>query len=379
MRISRCFSDTWLCSLLLLVATGLPLAGRAQTLAQQCQAASQLLAQNKTAEGMAKLSALIQAHPTYAEAKAVRGFAYYYQGEARKALADLDAAQAALPTRDDLPFKRSLVLAELQGDYTAALQAVSQAIRLKPEGTYYCYRGQYLLEKGLADRALADEEKAIELRANYDEAYLHKGHALFTLQRYPEALTAYEKAFALNADLPDALLSQGVVLEKHLNQPDRALAIYRKAQKLFVPLARPFTQEAEYWLARQDWTQARTAAQQATEAAPRNAKAHNLLALSSYKLKDYPTAEAGFRRAWQLSPYDASICSNLCSVLVDQKRYTEQLQAAEQGLANVPESPELHLQKAVALKFLNRQAESDQAWTKAKELAQAQGRGNELK
>jgi|GEM_PF-6718242 len=362
----------------LLLAGLLPAPVAAQTPEQQRQAANKLIEQDKITEGMARFDALLKAHPTFGEALADRGWYHYQLAHAEQALTDLEAAQKALPARDDLPFKRSLVLSQLQGDYTAALQAVSQAIRLKPLGTYYCFRGQYLLEKGLADRALADEEKAIELRADYDEAYLHKGHALYTLQRYAEALTAYEKAYQLRPVLDDALISQGVVLAEHLGQPEKGLAIYQRAQREFPKLSRPFTQEAEYWIARKDWARGRAAAQQAAEVNPRSAKAQNLLALSAYKLKDYPAAEAGFRQAWQLNSYDASYCANLCGVLEDQKRFAEELQQAEQGLTKHPESPALYFYKARALDMLDRPAEALQAREKGRQLAVAQGRGGEL-
>ncbi|GAA4350045.1 hypothetical protein GCM10023185_07350 [Hymenobacter saemangeumensis] len=361
----------------LLLALLLPATLAAQTPEQQRQAANKLIEQDKVEEGMARLNVLLKAHPGFGEALADRGWYHYQLNHAEPALADLAAAEKALPTRDDLPFKRSLVLSQLQGDYTGALQAISQAIRLKPIGTYYCFRGQYFLEKGLADRALADEEKAIELRKDYDEAYLHKGHALFTLQRYAEALTAYEKAYQLRPALDDALISQGVVLERHLGQPEKALAIYRQAQKEFSGLVRPFTQEAGYWLSRQDWSQAQAAARKATAMAPRNAEAHNFLGLAAYKLKDYSTAEAGFRQAWQLNAYNASYCANLCGVLEDQKRFSEQLQATEQGLTKHPDDPALYFYRARALDMLNRPQEAEQARAKARELATAQGRGSE--
>ena len=117
-----------------------------------------------------------------------------------------------------------------RGDYTKAIDAYSQAIKLNPEfAPAYCNRGQAkfnLLAFGPVPRTflesdfdwinyvnsplpdfqevMTDYDKAIELDTEYIDAYFFRGFAKHQLKDYKGAIPDYEKVIELNPQYPGA-------------------------------------------------------------------------------------------------------------------------------------------------------------------------------
>jgi tetratricopeptide (TPR) repeat protein len=73
-------------------------------------------------------------------------------------------------------------------------------------------RGAAYLDLGVANLALADFEKAIQINPMLAEAYLGRGRALFFLRRWQRALVDFEQAATLDPMLAEAPAWRGYVL-----------------------------------------------------------------------------------------------------------------------------------------------------------------------
>ncbi len=88
---------------------------------------------------------------------------------------------------------------QFQGRYEEALDAVDQAIRLKPDYDHaHKQKGITLYSAKRYKEALASFDKCIRLKpdhADHADAYNYKGNALYELKEYEKALEAFEKEF----------------------------------------------------------------------------------------------------------------------------------------------------------------------------------------
>jgi tetratricopeptide (TPR) repeat protein len=81
------------------------------------------------------------------------------------------------------------------------------------------------------EEALAVCEQALRLNPNDAYAFLHKGNALFGLDRNAEALEAYQQAIRLDPNFAVAYYKKGDVLNK-LNMKRQSQQAYEKARQL---------------------------------------------------------------------------------------------------------------------------------------------------
>ncbi len=277
-------------------------------------------------------------------------------GEAKAALAVLDAAIAATPDDADAWSRRGRALLALARPEEAA-DSLNRAVDLTPYGIEAIFnlgcaelalahwdaardcfdavltlaadhsaawnnRGIALLRRGRAGVALASFDAALERRPNHAETQFNRAAALIALERLPEALEALDQTLTRAPGHRGARLERARV---HARAGRRAAAI---ADLDAVLAADPGDADALYnrgtLLARED----------------RFAEAARDLA-----------AAAAF------SPGDADIRENLSLALVECGRADEALAAAEAGLAATPGHPGLLNARGEALVALGRLTE----------------------
>jgi Flp pilus assembly protein TadD len=91
------------------------------------------------------------------------------------------------------------------------------------------------IETGRNTEALADCEHAIALNQNYADAWSKKGHALYNLERYEDAVFACTRALALNGNDAAAWYIKGVCLDE-IGRNDEAQVAYGKSLELEIIL-----------------------------------------------------------------------------------------------------------------------------------------------
>lgn len=132
-----------------------------------------------------------------AHAYANRGMLYWATGRIERASADLDAAIAAAPGRDDLYLNRGAFYTQL-GDYRYAELDYRKALDLNPANPgpmnnlarIQIIRGDYAA-------GLEWIDKAVALKADVDVFHDTRAHALMGLGRLDAAEEAFDRAIAV--------------------------------------------------------------------------------------------------------------------------------------------------------------------------------------
>jgi tetratricopeptide (TPR) repeat protein len=118
------------------------------------------------------------------------------------------------------------------GQYPEALADFNRALELRPDHPNTLNnRGSALARLGRYDEALADYSRALELRPNHPDTLNNRGSALWNLGRYDEALADCNRALELRPDHPGTLNNRGATLAR-LGRYDEALADYNRALEL---------------------------------------------------------------------------------------------------------------------------------------------------
>jgi len=120
----------------------------------------------------------------------------------------------------------------LQGNYTGAIEAYSEAIRLDPEYAIAWFnKGTALVDQGNYTEAIEALDEAIRLDPEFAEAWDNKGVALANQGNYGEAIEAFDEAIRLNPEDSWAWGFKGEVL-RALGRTSEANFANRKAREL---------------------------------------------------------------------------------------------------------------------------------------------------
>jgi tetratricopeptide (TPR) repeat protein len=116
-----------------------------------------------------------------------------------------------------------------QKQYDQAIDAFTQAIRLKPDyAVAYNDRGIAYDDEKNYDLAIQDYNQAIKLNPNYANAYNNRGNAYSDEKNYDLAIQDYNQALKLDPNYADAYNNRGVAYEKK-KQYQQALQDYDRA------------------------------------------------------------------------------------------------------------------------------------------------------
>lgn len=244
-----------------------------------------------------------------------------------------------------------LGIAALQtGDTVRGIELIVQSLRINPrQPAAYSNIGRALLvEMKRPAEALANFDRALQLKPDYVEAHNHRGNVLLELGRPAEALASYDRALQLKPGLADAHNNRGNAL-LDLQRAQEALASFDRALQL----------------------------------KPGSADAHNNRGSALRELKRAPEALASHDRALQLKPEFAEALYNRGNALRDLHRAPEALDSYDRALRLKPDFVEALNNRGNALLDLQRAQEALASFEHALRLrpdfADAiNGRGNAL-
>ena len=103
-------------------------------------------------------------------------------------------------------------------------------------GDYHVKTGNYRLQDGQYDRAIAEFDLALEANADHPLAYLGIALALMHLERHEASLEAFDHALALDDSLAVAYADRGILYDR-IGRHELALRDYRRALALDPKLA----------------------------------------------------------------------------------------------------------------------------------------------
>ena len=100
-----------------------------------------------------------------------------------------------------------------------------------PDASFYQRRADANLGKGEFTLALADYNKAVELKADDAVAFLNRGKVYYNLKSFDKAVSDYDRSIELNPKGSLAYYNRGVSHEK-MGNPQKAITDYQKAVDL---------------------------------------------------------------------------------------------------------------------------------------------------
>ncbi|MBE3560548.1 MAG: tetratricopeptide repeat protein [Ktedonobacteraceae bacterium] len=116
-----------------------------------------------------------------------------------------------------------------QHQYTQALQAYEDALRLDPLNFYaWNGKGTALYNQGNYRKALESYQKATEIDPHNAVVWVSAGLVLHRLQRYQQALVHFERALAIDAEYVPAWNGKADA-QLGMNMPNEAIASYKQA------------------------------------------------------------------------------------------------------------------------------------------------------
>jgi serine/threonine protein kinase len=242
--------------------------------------------------------------------------------------------------------------------------------------------GNMLQDSGHYEEALVAYERALQLDANYVDAYDARGDAFSSLNRYQEALDAFERAIQLDPTYAHAYEGKGNILYNRQHYQEALVAYERAIQLDSSSMSAYYGKgDALYYLNR--CQEALLAFERAIQLEPTYAGAFNGKSWTLWHLKRYDEALIAAEHALRLDPDFASAYNGKGNALFKLKHYQEALVAHEQAIQLGSDLVYAYDGKGQALWKLNRFDEALLAFDRALELhstyASAQnGRGNVL-
>ena len=203
-----------------------------------------------------KKVSLVDRNTILTEAVKQRGVTFSLSADIEKELTTTGAAKSLL---DAIREKSPAVVAAP----TPAPVAMPIPTPTPPDFAFYQTRADSNLGKGEYSLALADYDKAVELKADDAVAFLNRGKAHYYLKAFDKAGADYDKAIELDPKGLKAYYNRGVLFER-LGNVEKAIADYQKAVDLDAS-----NEPAKIGLKKlQDEQQARAATQSPTPSAP---------------------------------------------------------------------------------------------------------------
>lgn len=162
-----------------------------------------------------------------AEAVKQRGVTFTLSADIEKELAATGAAKSLL---DAIRVKAPVAVAPAP---TPSPVPVTTPIPTPtpPDFSFYQTRADLNLGKGEFTLALADYDKAVELKADEAIAFLNRGKTHYNLKSFDKAGADYNKAIELDPKGSKAYYNRGVLFER-LGNLDKAIVDYQKAVDL---------------------------------------------------------------------------------------------------------------------------------------------------
>ncbi|NEQ39274.1 MAG: tetratricopeptide repeat protein [Okeania sp. SIO3I5] len=295
---------------------------------------------------LADINKVIESKPDHALFYENRGSAYFQIGEKQKGIKDYEKAISLDPESADYYYNsRGEWLYRLE-DSEAAIADYNKAIELKPDrALYYSNRGDAYFQigekqKGIKDydkaisldpesahkyynwrgwwlhiledseAALADINKAIELKPDRAFYYKNRGNAYFQIGEKQKGIKDYDKAISLDPESADYYNWRGVKLYR-LEDYEAAIADYNKAIELKPDRAFYYKNRGNAYFQIGEKQKGIKDYDKAISLDPESADYYyNWRGVKLYGLEDYEAAIADYNKAIELKPDDASYYQN---------------------------------------------------------------------
>ncbi|WP_297799429.1 sulfotransferase [Arenimonas sp. GDDSR-1] len=245
---------------------------------------------------------------------------------------------------DDLIDQAALL--QLSGDARSAAALCRRVLSLQPGNAFALnHLGRALFNTGMAADARQAFTEATRLAPGYFQAWHNLGHVLRAMNDFPGAEKAYGQALAIAPYYRSALLNLALL---KMGRGENEVAAELLESLL---AADPENADALLNLAicrhiGRQYDAAETAYRRAIAAEPGNPRAHRHLGNLYKELQDGRRAVDCYRNALALAGKDGDTWAELISGLEQLNDLDAAQLAAEEGLARIPDSPDIRFESA---------------------------------
>ena len=279
-----------------------------------------------------------------------RGLEHHQAGR----LADAEAHYRQVLTADpaNAPALHLLgALANQCGQHAAAIELISQAVRIEPlAASYHNNLGVAYQNLRRFEEAASCYAQALRLQPDHVDALNNQGVVLQTLGQLEAALASFERSLKLRPNSHETLNNVGV-LHLVLGRLDEAEARFRRSLKLQPGYTEALTNLGGLLLQRGQPAEALAACAQAVAAAPADARAHDMMGTVLRGAGRVDEAIASYERALAFipngpngpnGPNAANIWLNMAGTLQVAGRTEDATAAYRRSLALDPASTIAH-------------------------------------
>ena len=236
----------------------------------------------------------------------------------------------------------------------------------------YFRRGYASYDLGRYDLAIANYDKAIQLKPDYTDVYINRGSAKFNLGQHFAAISDYDKAIQLKPDLATGYYGRGSA-KFNLGQHFAAISDFDKAIQL-----KPDDATAYYnrGLAKDNLGQHSAAISdfdKAIQLKPDYAIAYNNRGNAKFKLGEYFAAISDYDKAIQRKPDYALAYYNRGVAKRNLGQHSAAISDFDKAIQLKPDLAQAYLSRGVAKALLNRTWEAKQDLRTALRLAEKSG------
>ncbi len=335
-----------------------------------------LLAKGQVDEAISLLSKAIELAPRIREGHQQLGIALRAKGRVDEAIAVLRRAIELEPKDVECHNELGTTLSDLKGDYDGAIACFRRIIELDPrlpEG--HCNLGVALRHKGRIDEAIAEYRTAIQLNGDHAGFHGSLAEALADQGKPDEAIAEYRAAIRLGSNDPHAHHKLGDVLIRQ-GKLDEAIAAYRQAIRVLpddVGVRKSLG--AALCDMKRDYPAAEAEFRKAIRLKSNDPEAHYNLGIALGKQGKLDEASAALQETIRLKPDDAEAHHNLGAVLAQQGKWDEAIAAWREAIRLRPHLAEVHAKLGAVLSRQGKMAEAIAAYREAirlkPDLAQA--------
>jgi tetratricopeptide (TPR) repeat protein len=221
-------------------------------------------------DGRVRIAACTRVVNDLTESADTRAKAYFWRGLEQSAreqtIADYSHAIRLNPNYVEAILRRGGQWSE-KGDPDRAIADFNRAIELRPDSEAYSARGWAWVSKKDYDRAIADFDQMIRLDPRDYAGYLHRAHVWNDKGDHERAIADYDEVIRLRPDNADFYQRRGQVrLEK--GDPDGAIADFGQAIRLSPDVHLYYYWRGQAWFAKVDYNRAIADFNQATKLEP---------------------------------------------------------------------------------------------------------------
>lgn len=361
----------------------------------------QLNAEQRYAECLERVEALLESYPQAPRLCAIAAAASRGLGRIAKAIGYFDRLVELQPGNAIAYVDRANCLSDV-GRLQKAVADFERAIELQPgNAAAHGNCASVLYQMRRLGRALERADAAIALRPNWYHPHFTRANALKDMGRDAEALASYDRAIELFPEYSLAWCNRGLVLQE-LGRPEEALASFTRAIEINPHLYHAYTNRGQHYLrtgrlalaladcdevvrlrpgsaesyfdrgnvfqAMQRNAEALAAHSKAIELDPGHFKAHNNRGLVLVPMHRLEEALESYDRALEINADYASALSNRGFLLYTLNRPEEAVVSLDRALEIDPNLAGAYHNRAVVLARLGRREEATADFDKAIEL-----------